>query len=140
MCEIILGSNSADFAAIILEEEDIGWAVLASGDEHGVKAHNPGLPLTGIEIENKVAKRVALYSLRFREAVFLQNLFLDERFSNVSEQYHAQNPLGKSVIALPIVHGGRSLLGALYLEAPPNTFTGMLLFRRLELEWSTNLI
>ena len=125
MCEIILGGNSADFAAIILDEEEIGWAVMASGDhEHGLVSHSPGLSLTGPEVEGRVTKPVALYSLRFREAVFLQNLLLDERFSNVCEEYVKQNPLGKSVISLPIIHGEQTLLGALYLEAPPNTFTG----------------
>ena len=126
MCKIILGGNSADFAAIILDEEDLGWSVVASGDhEAGVKAYNPGLPLASSDMDDRVAKRIALYCLRFREAVFLQNLLLDERFSNFSEKYLARNPLGRSVIALPIVLGGRSLLGAVYLEGPPSTFTGM---------------
>ena len=130
MCEIILGGNSTDFAAIILDEEDLGWSVVASGDhEAGVKAYNPGLPLTSSDMDDRVAKRIALYCLRFREAVFLQNLLLDERFSNFSEKYLARNPLGRSVIALPIVLGGRSLLGAVYLEGPPSTFTGMSIIR-----------
>lgn len=124
MCEIILGGNSADFAAIIVNEDEVGWVVAASGThEKGVKSYNPGLPLAEAEVDNQVAKHVALYSLRFREPVFLQNLFFDERFSNVSEKYLANNPLGKSVIAIPILHGENSLLGALYLEGPPNTFT-----------------
>ena len=125
MCEIILGGNSANFAAIIVDEEGVGWTVAASGDhENGVRSHNPGFPLAGAEVHDRVAKQVALYTLRFREPVFLQNLLLDERFSNVSEKYLAKNPLGKSVIALPILHGGDSLLGALYLEGLPNSFTG----------------
>ncbi|KAI9807747.1 MAG: hypothetical protein M1826_004457 [Phylliscum demangeonii] len=125
MCEIILGGNSANFAAIIIEEEDIGWTVAASGDhENGVQSHNPGFALNGAEVENEVATHVALYALRFREPVFLQNLLSDERFCNVSEKYQAKNPLGKSVIAMPILHGEDSLLGALYLEGLPHTFTG----------------
>lgn len=125
MCEIILGGHGANFAAIIVEEEGVGWTVATSGDhESGVKSHNPGFPLAGNEVDDQVAKQVALYSLRFREPVFLQNLLLDERFSNVSDTYLAKNPLGKSVIALPILHGGSTLLGALYLEGLPNAFTG----------------
>lgn len=128
MCEIILGGHSANFAAIIVDEEGVGWTVAASGDhENGVRSHNPGFPLAGYEVEDQVATQVALYSLRFREPVFLPNLLMDERFSNVSDKYLAKNPLGKSVIALPILHGGSSLLGALYLEGLPNAFTGRLL-------------
>lgn len=128
MCEIILGGHSANFAAIIVDEEGMGWTVAASGDhENGVKSHNPGLPLAGGEVDDQVAKQVALYSLRFREPVFLQNLLLDERFSNVSDKYLAKNPMGKSVIALPILHGGASLLGALYLEGLPSAFTGRII-------------
>ncbi|KAI9674157.1 MAG: hypothetical protein M1817_001975 [Caeruleum heppii] len=124
MCELILEGNSADFAAIVVDEEDVGWAVAASGDQdHGVKSFSPGLPLAEAEVEDQVSKQIALYCLRFREPVFLQNLLLDERFSNVSEKYLEKNPQGKSVIALPILHGGQSLLGALYLEGPPNAFT-----------------
>ncbi|KAI9791180.1 MAG: hypothetical protein M1816_004172 [Peltula sp. TS41687] len=124
MCEIILSGHGANFAAIIVEEEGVGWTVATSGDhEHGVESHNPSFPLVGTEVDSGVATQVALYSLRFREPVFLQNLLLDERFSNVSDIYLTKNPLGKSVIALPILHGGNSLLGALYLEGLPNTFT-----------------
>lgn len=126
MCDIILGANSGDFAAIILDEDDVGWAMMASGDhDSGFKAYSPGMPLKDSEVDEQVAKQVALYALRFREAVFLQNILHDERFSNVTEKYLTRHPLGKSVIALPILHGERSLLGALYIEGLPNTFTGM---------------
>ncbi|KAI9852921.1 MAG: hypothetical protein M1838_003715 [Thelocarpon superellum] len=124
MCELILDGNSADFAAILVEEEGVGWAVAASGDpDGGVEAFNPGLPLAQAEVEDQVSKQIALYCLRAREPVFLQNLLTDERFNHVSEKYLQRNPLGKSVIALPILHGGDALLGALYLEGPPHTFT-----------------
>ncbi|KAI9812357.1 MAG: hypothetical protein M1832_000445 [Thelocarpon impressellum] len=124
MCELILDGNSADFAAIIVEEEDVGWAVAASGDhDREVQAFDPALPLAEAEVEDQVSKQIALYCLRSREPVFLQNLLADERFNNVSDNYLIRNPLGKSVIALPILHGGNSLLGALYLEGTPNAFT-----------------
>lgn len=133
MCEVILGGNSADFAAIVVNEEDLGWVVAATGDhEKGVKSFNPGLPLAEAEVDKQIAKQVVLYSLRFRETVFLQNLLFDERFSHVSDKYLAKNPHGKSVITLPILHGGNSLLGALYLEGPPNTFTGKLGYQHME--------
>lgn len=125
MCEIILQNcgGLASLAAIIVEEEDdpVGWSIVASGDpEKGAEAHIPGLPLSETAL---VAKGVILYCTRFRETVFLPDLIHDERFSNVSEAWSARNPVGKSVIAIPICHGAKPLLGVLYLEGQPNAFT-----------------
>jgi GAF domain-containing protein len=69
-----------------------------------------------------VARQVTLYTLRFRETVFVQNLLDDDRFSNVSESYLTRNPEGKAVICIPIVHSDH-LLGSIYVEGPPNSFT-----------------
>lgn len=69
-----------------------------------------------------VARQITLYTLRFRETVFVQNLLEDDRFSNVSETYLARNPEGKAVICIPIIHSDH-LLGNIYMEGPPNSFT-----------------
>jgi hypothetical protein len=124
MCEIILESTGgqADFAAIIVEDEDSGWGIAAYGDaENGVTSFIPGRPFS--DVEDQVSKQTVLYAIRFREVVFLHNLIEDERFSNVPESWLARNPIGKSIIALPIIHGGNSLVGVLYLEGQPNSFT-----------------
>jgi signal transduction histidine kinase/predicted ATPase/CheY-like chemotaxis protein/serine/threonine protein kinase len=125
MCEIILQNcgGLATSAAIVVEEDDPtpGWSIAASGDpERGAKAHIPGLPLSETPL---VAEGVILYCTRFRETVFLSDILHDERFSNVTEAWSARNPVGKSVIAIPIVHGDKPLLGVLYLEGEPNAFT-----------------
>ncbi|TAQ86227.1 hypothetical protein B7494_g5445 [Chlorociboria aeruginascens] len=123
MCEIILQNcgGLASTAAIIVEETDpIGWSIAASGDPETTQAHIPGIPLSETAI---VAEGVILYCTRFRETVFLPDLMHDERFSNVSEAWSARNPVGKSVIAIPICHGVKPLLGVLYLEGEANAFT-----------------
>ena len=124
MCEIILQNcgGLASTAAIVVEEDDpIGWSIAASGDpERGAVAHIPGIPLGETAL---VAENVILYCTRFRETVFLPDLIHDERFSNVSEAWSIRNPVGKSVIAIPICHGVKPLLGVLYLEGQPNAFT-----------------
>jgi signal transduction histidine kinase/tetratricopeptide (TPR) repeat protein/AmiR/NasT family two-component response regulator len=124
MCEIILQNcgGVATLAAIVVEEDDpVGWSIAASGDpEKGAEAHIPGLPLNETAL---IAESVILYCTRFRETVFLSDLIHDERFSNVSEAWSARNPIGKSVIAIPICHGDKPLLGVLYLEGEPNAFT-----------------
>lgn len=124
MCEIILQNcgGLATSAAIVVEEDDpIGWSIAASGDpEKGAEAHIPGIPLTETAL---VAENVILYCTRFRETVFLPDLIRDERFSNVTEAWTDRNPVGKSVIAIPICHGTKPLLGVLYLEGEPNAFT-----------------
>ncbi|KAM3075987.1 Chk1 protein kinase [Clarireedia jacksonii] len=124
MCEIILQNcgGLASLAAIVVEEDDpIGWSIAASGDpEKGAVAHIPGIPLAETAL---VAEGVILYCTRFRETVFVPDLINDERFSNVNPSWSALNPLSKSVIAIPICHGGKPLLGVLYLEGQPNAFT-----------------
>ncbi|RDL41300.1 ATPase of HSP90 chaperone topoisomerase II kinase [Venustampulla echinocandica] len=125
MCEIILQNcgGLASTAAIVVEEDDPtpGWCIAASGDpEGGATAHIPGIPLSETSL---VAEGVILYCTRFRETAFLSDILHDERFSNVTEAWSARNPGGKSVIALPIVHGNKPLLGVLYLEGEPGAFT-----------------
>ncbi|KAG4034685.1 hypothetical protein MFRU_002g00410 [Monilinia fructicola] len=124
MCEIILQNcgGLASLAAIVVEEDDpVGWSIAASGSpEQGAVAHIPGVPLTETAL---VAEGVILYCTRFRETVFLPDLINDERFSNVNPAWSARNPFGKSVIAIPICHGIKPLLGVLYLEGQPNAFT-----------------
>ncbi|RDW68343.1 hypothetical protein BP5796_09000 [Coleophoma crateriformis] len=123
MCEIILQNcgGLADLAAIVVEEDEPGWSIAASGDpDKGAEAHIPGIPLRETTL---VAEGVIIYCTRFRETVFLPNLIHDERFSNVSEAWISQNPLGKSIIAIPICHGTKPLLGVLYLEGKPNVLT-----------------
>ncbi|PQE31946.1 hypothetical protein CJF32_00001528 [Rutstroemia sp. NJR-2017a WRK4] len=124
MCEIILQNcgGLASLAAIVVEEDDpIGWSIAASGDpEKGAVAHIPGIPLAETAL---VAEGVILYCTRFRETVFVPDLINDERFSNVNPSWSALNPHSKSVIALPICHGSKPLLGVLYLEGQPNAFT-----------------
>jgi signal transduction histidine kinase/predicted ATPase/CheY-like chemotaxis protein/serine/threonine protein kinase len=125
MCDVILQTcgGSATLAAIIVQDEEgsSDWCVAASGDpEGGAEAHIPGIPLSGTPL---VAENVILYCTRFREVVFLRDLVSDERFGNVSEQWLQRNPESKAVIAIPICHGSAPLLGVLYLEGVPGSFT-----------------
>ena len=111
MTEIILESAGAqaDFAAVVIEGDN-GWCIAASGTPEGISADTQPI----IEIRNEAQKQVLLYTMRFKEAVFVHNLAHDERFLT--------NASAKSVISLPIVRG-KDLLGVLYLEGQPNSFT-----------------
>ena len=111
MTEIILESAGAqaDFAAVVIENDN-GWCIAASGTPEGISAEAQPI----IEIRNEAQKQVLLYTMRFKEAVFVHNLAHDERFLT--------NASAKSVISLPIVRG-KDLLGVLYLEGQPNSFT-----------------
>ncbi|KAL2116563.1 hypothetical protein VTJ04DRAFT_8731 [Mycothermus thermophilus] len=130
MCDVILQtcSASATLAAIVVQDDDAGgssssgeWCVAASGDpERGAQAHMPGIPLS---VTDLVAENVVLYCTRFREVIFLQDLISDERFGNVGEAWLQRNPGSKAVIAMPICHGDKPLLGVLYLEGAPGSFT-----------------
>lgn len=112
MTEIILESAGAqaDFAGVFIEGEN-GWCIAASGTSDGISAD--AQPIT--EIQDEAQKQVLLYTMRFKEIVFVHNLVHDERFLS--------NASAKSVISLPIFQG-KEVLGVLYLEGQPNTFTG----------------
>lgn len=118
--KIIIDSTGADLVGIVVSN-DHGWCVAATGTPDGVEAPDNGIPVN--EIADVVAQQVTLYVLRFKEQVFLRNIIDDERFSNVSASWLERNPEGASMIAIPILHGDNILLGSLYCQAPPNTFT-----------------
>ncbi|OQE40931.1 hypothetical protein PENCOP_c005G00711 [Penicillium coprophilum] len=122
MLEIILEScNGSDFAIIATEFDDNGFAIAAAGDsEKGQKSFPEGLPFS--EMEDRMALHISDYVMRTKEEVLVHNVLDDERFSNVSENYLAKFPAGRSVIALPVVQGDR-LLGVIHLEGKPNWFT-----------------
>ncbi|OJJ44276.1 hypothetical protein ASPZODRAFT_160906 [Penicilliopsis zonata CBS 506.65] len=122
MIEIIIEScNGSDFAVIARRFENTGFAVAAAGDvEMGQKSWVDGLPFA--ELGEKMAQQISHYVLRTREEVFVHNVLEDERFANVSEAYQARYPLGRSVIALPILQADH-LVGVIHIEGKPNSFT-----------------
>ncbi|KAI2631987.1 putative histidine kinase HHK1p [Hypoxylon sp. NC1633] len=148
MCNVILQTcgGSATQAAIIVQDEndpEDSWCIAASGDsEKGATAHDRGQPLIGSSL---VAENVVLYCARFREVVFIPDLISDERFGNVSDSWLQGNSLSKSVIAIPICHGSKPLLGVLYLEGEPGSFTDrnvtvlQLLVNQIGISYSTAL-
>jgi signal transduction histidine kinase len=129
MAAIILESTGGLLCAIVVEDPQVEWSIACmatndptsdSGLPSGVHSYPTGQSLD--TVDDVVARQVTLYVLRFREAIFVQNLLEDDRFSNVSESYLARNPEGKAVICLPIIHSDH-LLGSIYVEGPPNSFT-----------------
>ncbi|KAL4921897.1 hypothetical protein BDW62DRAFT_173623 [Aspergillus aurantiobrunneus] len=121
MIEIVLEScNGSDFA-VIATNFDNNFTITAAGElEKGQQSFVDGLPFS--EMEEKMAQQITHYVMRTREEVLVHNVLEDERFSNVSEAYQAQNPLSRSVIALPIMQG-EHLLGVIQVEGKPNSFT-----------------
>lgn len=129
MASIILESTGATLCGIVIEDSAIEWSIACvatnepdnnSGLTSGVTSFPAAQPLD--TVDDVVARQVTMYTLRFRETVFVQNLLEDDRFSNVSESYLKRNPEGKAVICIPIIHSDR-LLGSIYVEGPPNSFT-----------------
>ncbi|KAF2195293.1 hypothetical protein K469DRAFT_545787 [Zopfia rhizophila CBS 207.26] len=122
MAEIILESTGADLCGVVVEDDQVDWSIAAVGTpDGGVTSYPGGRPLD--TIDDQMARQITLYVLRFRETVFVQNLLEDDRFSNVSESYLKRNPDGKAVICIPILHGDNVMLGSIYVEGPPNSFT-----------------
>ncbi|KAK5138047.1 hypothetical protein LTR08_005845 [Meristemomyces frigidus] len=128
LLDIIVDSTGADLCGLAVESGDLGadeggWVVASvmTGKQGDVLRPSAGTPID--QLEDQVAKQVTLYVLRFREQVFLRNVLEDERFANVPPSWLEKNPEGASLIALPILHGDNVLLGSLYCQAAPNTFT-----------------
>ena len=115
-------SSQAEFIAVVIDSEDQGWSVAASGDhENGVKTYPGGIPFT--QVDDQVAQQLAHYVLRTRETVVLPNILEDERFSNVGDTYLARHANGRAVIAIPLIMNGDHLLGVIHLEGQPHCFT-----------------
>lgn len=121
LSNIIVDATGADMVGLVVENEGGEWCVASVGTPEGVDTPKADIPL--MEVEDQVAKQVTLYVLRFKEQLFLRNVLDDERFSNVPEKWLEDNPEGASMISLPILHGEDVLLGSLYCQAPPQTFT-----------------
>ncbi|KAI4914817.1 hypothetical protein J4E90_004851 [Alternaria incomplexa] len=129
MSTILLESTGGTLCGIVIEDSQIEWSIACvatnepdndSGVSSGVTSFPASQPLD--TVDDVVARQVTLYTLRFREIVFVQNLLEDDRFSNVSDAYLQRNPEGKAVICIPILHSDH-LLGSIYVEGPPNSFT-----------------
>lgn len=123
MTGILLESvgGQAEFAAIVIDSEDQGWCVAATGSQDsGVKTFPEGLRFA--DVEDQVAQQITHYILRFRETVFCANVLDDERFSNVSDTYLARHPTGRAIIAIPIIQADH-LMGVIHVEGPPHSFT-----------------
>ncbi|KAJ5887929.1 hypothetical protein N7495_007970 [Penicillium taxi] len=122
MLEIILEScNGSDFAVIATHFDEQGFAIAAAADaDKGQMSYAEGLPFA--EFDSRMAQEISHYVMRTKEEVLVHNVLEDERFSNVSEAYQESFPLGRSVIALPIVQAN-NLLGVIHLEGKPNWFT-----------------
>ncbi|KAL4950028.1 hypothetical protein BDW69DRAFT_173097 [Aspergillus filifer] len=121
MIEIVLDSCNGADSAVIATNFDDHFTITATGDiENGQRSFVDGLPFS--EMDDKMAQQITHYVSRSKEEVLVHNVLEDERFSNVSEAYHARNPLSRSVIALPIMQG-HNLLGVIQVEGKPNSFT-----------------
>ena len=123
LTQIIVDSTNADFGGVVVNDEEIGWTVAAVHGSAGtpVKAEElVGVPLN--KLENIMARQLTLYVLRFRENLFLPNVIEDERFA-IPSSFREEYPQGRAMIVLPILHGENAILGSIYIEGPPRSFT-----------------
>ena len=122
MTEIMIESTGAEVSAIVIKAENgDGWNLAALGTPEGVTSYPEGQSYE--TVATREPTQITTYVLRFKEVVFLHNILEDERFSSASQDFLAEHPEGRSVIAMPIMHGTNKLLGSIYIEGPPNSFT-----------------
>lgn len=120
LTKIIVESTGADLGGVVVNEDGVGWTVAAVQGRDGPMEKGVGVPLD--RLEDALARQITLYTLRFRESLSIQNVFDDERFA-VPSSYQAQYPEGRAMISIPVLHGDETLLGAIYIEGPPRSFT-----------------
>ena len=101
--------SQANCVSVVIES-DSEWSIAVSATLDGISVE----PQPVTQLLDQVKKAVLLYTLRFKEVVFVHDLSSDDRFSGLRSH--------KSVISLPIIQG-KELLGVLYLEGDPNSFT-----------------
>lgn len=125
MTAVILESvgGQAEFCAILIDSEDRGWVVGASGEpEQGVKTYEAAGGITLDEIDDMVAQQTLGYITRTKETVFVPNVLDHELFGSVSDTYLERHPEGRAVIGIPIIQSDH-LMGVIHLEGRPNSFT-----------------
>lgn len=99
----------ADFAGIVIEDE-AGWNLAASGTPDDINDQNISL----LELQDETRRQAMTYAIRFKEVLMIENTRHDDRFSNT--------PGVRAIMCLPIIRG-KDMLGVLYLEGQPNSFT-----------------
>ncbi|RMZ73719.1 serine threonine kinase [Pyrenophora seminiperda CCB06] len=106
MSSILLESTGGTLCAIVIEDAQTEWSIACvatnetnneSGYSAGVTSFPASQPLD--TVDDVVARQVTLYTLRFRETVFVQNLLEDDRFSNVSASNEAMLEMQKRALA-----------------------------------------
>lgn len=120
LTKIIVESTGAETGGIIVREEEVGWTVAAAQNRDGPIDKGIGVPLD--KLEDTLARQITQYTLRFRESLFLHNVLEDERFV-ITPSFRQEYPEGRAMIAIPVLHGDDSLLGSIYIEGPPRSFT-----------------
>lgn len=121
LTDIIVDSTGAALCALVVNDDEMGWNVAAVGGPDITYQGDVGQPIANID--DPVSKQITFYVLRFKEELFLRNVLDDERFANMPSSWRKAHPEGKAVIALPILHGDDTLLGSIYIEGPPNSFS-----------------
>jgi hypothetical protein len=121
LTNIIVDSTGAALCGLVVNDDDVGWNIAAVGGPEALHQENVGQPVASMD--DPVAKQITFYVLRFKEELFLRNVLDDERFANAPTSWRQKHPEGKAVISLPILHGDDTLLGSIYVEGPPDSFS-----------------
>jgi len=120
LTNIILESTGADLTGIIVRTDDSVWRVAAISDT-GSNDYPSNESLE--DVEDIICTTVTLGCLRFKETVITENVLQDNGYSKVNESYRSRHPGGRAVCAMPIFHGEQTIIGCLYIEGPPQSFS-----------------
>ncbi|KAI9318740.1 hypothetical protein BX666DRAFT_2026165 [Dichotomocladium elegans] len=115
MMGIIMANSAAELGAIVIKEGVFGIA--AHAKKSGCETYKSPIPLT--DDMCLISTLVVHYVIHTQTVLFIPNTSEDTRFTTGS-WFARTGP--KSVICIPCIHKN-TLVGVLYLQASPNTFT-----------------
>ncbi|KAK9463167.1 uncharacterized protein V1516DRAFT_690041 [Lipomyces oligophaga] len=120
MIEIFTSTTRADNCAMVLNE-DGKFRVAAMGTADHIESFKyPHQSLNAVQ--ERLFTPAVSYVSNTGEALFISNLSEDEMFAKAGSKWLEQHPEGRSLLVHPVLHKS-IVLGVIYLEAAPHSFT-----------------
>ena len=135
MIKIIMDSTNAGGCGLVQENEDGEW-VVSSVTITGTGQIKRNILLS--EVPNVGALSLAMTAIRFRETIFLPNVFEQTRFNlSFDDLQHFRED--KAVIVQPILRGETDVLGAVFLHGRSFTQRNVTFLQLLVNAFSTSI-
>lgn len=135
MTKIIMDSTNAAVCGLVQEGEDGDWAV-SSVTNAALGGTKKNIPLA--EVKNMGALSLVMTALRFRETIFIPNVFEQTRFNlSPGDLQHFRD--NKAIIVQPILRGEKDVIGAVFIHSRSFTQRNVTFLQLLVNAFSTSI-